>query len=819
MTAMSIYARKLIPVLLGILLAAGNLQAIDIQLNEIMASNLQTISDEDGDFPDWIEIYNYGDKPIQLEGFALSDDYSRPMRWIFPDVTIEPQAYLLVWASGKDRRGQELHTNFAISSSGEEVLLSNPDGSLIDELSPREIPADISVGRLSAGRGEWQYFSSPSPGRQNSGNSYTGISGTVEFSQPGGFYPENFLLELSSTEPDAKIYYSLDGSDPSPYLTDGDSYLYKDRYRQNRNETEGELVPRQYGSHSYHDGIEIANQQRPSQTVVTTVWEQEAVSPRRPPLQGTVVRAVLVEAGYLPGEVITHSYVIGDPPSIPSIFISTAEDGLFSYDSGIYVPGRIYDEWRSDNMHIEDIPGDAPANFNKRGRDWERPSNLEIYSNDGEMLLNQSAGLRIHGGWSRSFPQKNLRLYARNSYGDNEFAVQLFPESSQDSFRRFILRNSGNDFNATIFRDALIHELLKDRSLERQRWQPVVHFINGEYWGVLNIRDRLDKHHLASQYGVDPDRLDILTHNAEGKEGDAEHYNRMINYATRYNLNDRYHFNQISRMMDIENFAEYFAINIYVNNYDWPGNNIDFWRLRTDDYTPDSDYGHDGRWRWMLYDMDFGLGIWGTEASTDSMSFAAEPNGPDWPNPPWSTLLFRELLESERFQVIFLNLFADLSNSAFEPNNVRKHIAEMKSVYDPVIDDHIARWGTVASRNRWENEIRMMQRFTDARPAHIRRHVINYFDLEGSAEIELSIASGQGHLRINSLDSVVSSTEENWKGIYFRGVPVEIEAVPSEGYRFSHWDGGLESEKPMLRLLFNGNAAMRAYFTEDSHPQ
>jgi hypothetical protein len=150
--------------------------AQDLYLNEIMASNSSTIYDEDGDAEDWIELFYAGENLLNLQGFGLSDDYDRPFRWVFPDITIQPGDFLLVWASGKNRRDpmNPLHTNFSIAAAGEEIILTAPDSTRIDELPPTEIPTDVSIGRLPDGVGDWQFFTTPTPGTSNTTDGYQG---------------------------------------------------------------------------------------------------------------------------------------------------------------------------------------------------------------------------------------------------------------------------------------------------------------------------------------------------------------------------------------------------------------------------------------------------------------------------------------------------------------------------------------------------------------------------------------------------------------------------------------------------------------------
>ncbi len=178
-----------------------------------MASNNATIADEDGDYPDWIEIYNFGDEPINLSGFGLSDDYDNPFRWVLPDTTIGAGEFMLIWASNKDRAdpGRELHTNFAIDSDGEEVLLIRTDSTRIDELPPTEIPTDISIGRQPDGTGDWVYFDKPTPGGPNTTESISELLEPPVFSHQPGFYTSGFDLEITHPDPDVTLYFTTNG--------------------------------------------------------------------------------------------------------------------------------------------------------------------------------------------------------------------------------------------------------------------------------------------------------------------------------------------------------------------------------------------------------------------------------------------------------------------------------------------------------------------------------------------------------------------------------------------------------------------------------
>ncbi len=209
-----------------------------VSINEVMASNGETIADMDGDFEDWVEFYNYGDEPVDLEGYGFSDDYDNPFRWIFPSVTIDPGEYLLVWASGKDRRPEgtwingtrhevllgnktELHTNFRIAREGEELLLTSTDAVRVDEIPPTEIPRDMSYGRYPDGTGEWLWYTDPTPGQPNHDGGLSEmpvIPDPPRFTRNGGPFTEDFLLGFEFDE-GLEIYFTTDGSEPKPGIS------------------------------------------------------------------------------------------------------------------------------------------------------------------------------------------------------------------------------------------------------------------------------------------------------------------------------------------------------------------------------------------------------------------------------------------------------------------------------------------------------------------------------------------------------------------------------------------------------------------------
>ncbi len=619
------------------------------------------------------------------------------------------------------------------------------------------------------------------------------------FSHTSGFYSDPFGLLLATSVSGAEIYYTLDGSEPDPDNLNGSTFRYKNEWAHLANSSFGPFLYCTYKTKAYSSFIAIDDRQNDSDRVTnkaSSFHNPPYYFPEQPVFKGTVVRSITAKSGYNSSPVVTHTYFISDRSryNLPIIAITAPEKHLFDYDTGINTPGAIFKEWRENNPDVRAV-GSSNANYRQRGIDWERPANFTFWD-EGAVVpaLNQDIGIRIHGGASRARPAKSLRLYARSQYGKSTLAFPFFPEEDYEEYKRLILRNSGNDFRNTMFRDALIQRVCRELNFDTQAYRPAIIFLNGEYWGILNIRERYDKHYINRVYGVDKEEIDLLTWRWAVKEGDNIHYQETLSYIEEHGLHDDQHYEYIQTRIDTENFIDYQIANIYSANTDWPGNNIDFWRKRAD-YQSDTAHGHDGRWRWMAFDMDFGFGINGRPPGQNVIEFATMAGGTGWPNPDWSTFLLRSFLENERFRADFVNRFAGLINTSFKPERIVALIDEFQQAIEPDFPDHIARWKEPYSMAVWNNtEVSTMRNYVINRPGHQWGHLMEYFDLD-TVSVTLDVSSSQqGYIRINDIDIApstpgVSEDSYPWTGTYFSDVPVTLEAVPLKGYRFSHWEG------------------------------
>jgi len=406
-------------------------------LNEIMSSNDTTIADFEGDYMDWIEVYNASDESIDLSGYGLSDDVDEPFKWTFPVYEILPYQFILVWASDKDLvTGDELHTNFKIKSAGEFILLTNTSGIIVDSVFSRQLATDISLGRKPDAGSDWFYFNYPSPGAANTNTGYQYLAPDPEFSVEGGFFSGTIHVEIT-TDGSLPVHYTTDGSEPTP------------------------------GSTLFENSI----------SVNTT----------------TVIKARVFAEGYLINNTITNTYIDRDEvdaETLPIVSISTHPDNLFDDDVGLF-------------MNAED--------------DLEKPVHVEFFEPDGTLGFSIDAGIKIFGNEPYSGVwQQSLSIFARRKYGYGSINYRIFPEKNIDEFEVFILRNPGFQL-----RDGLSSYIARSVGLDAQAFRTAVVFINGEYWGIQNVREKINEHFLAANQGVDPDNVDLIN----GIECQVDYYN------------------------------------------------------------------------------------------------------------------------------------------------------------------------------------------------------------------------------------------------------------------------------------------------------
>jgi len=669
-----------------------------VYINEIMASNATTLADEDGDYEDWIELYNDSSEPINLAGYHISDNPGFPQKWTFPEVTVNPYSFLLVFASGKDRmNGTELHTNFSISIDGEPVLLTNPDGELVDYMPNVVLETDQSFGRIPDGESEMILFSESTPGTSNLGGvPHSPLIDDISFSVDQGLYESAFNLYLYNLNPNASIHYTLNGGDPDP-----SAEVYT-------------------GVIQITDNADLPNN---ISMISTNVQGTYGDAGWQPPVgnvfKGTVLKVQSFENGQPTSPVYTKSYFVHSDiytryNNLPIISIVTDSLNLFDYEGGIYVPGITFDE-------NPDLPAYwGFGNFNMRGKEWERPAHIALFESDGSLGFAQDVGLRIHGGGTRQFPLKSLRIYARNQYGNKTINYPVFPWKEHQEYKRLLLRPSGNDWRHNYCSDGLSSLLIEELNIQKQEYRPAVVFINGEFWGLHNIRDRIDKYFLEYTADANPEEVEIIKNWSEPAEGSTDTYENLVDYISSHDLIYDPYFEYVATQVDIDNIIDYYISRQYTAVQDWPGNNNSFWR------SADSD----GPWRWIFYDNDKAL----TDSDFDSInhSLNASAEDPSWFHNETHVFLFSNLFRNHNFREEYKNrLFYHLENS-FKPERVHQLLDSIVGMIGPVMPEHIARWQFPESIDYWESQIDIIRDFADERPCKIIEHLFNHMEVEVS---------------------------------------------------------------------------------------
>jgi len=492
-----------------------------LHINEFISSNSSGIMDFDQDYSDWVELHNSGEEIIELEGYYLSDSEKNPQKWSFPQLSVEPGEHALIFASGKDTvyPNGEIHTNFRLKKEGEIIILSNSDGDVIDKIESVAVKQNISYGRTNDGNKAWTYFYKSTPGLPNK----DGIAhAQINFSHKGGFYEDKFNLSITSDMRDIDIFYTLDGSLPMPGNINS-----QNKYRK---------------TFLYEDEIEIAEKENQPYlfagiptTELVYKWMIEWNPPNGNIFMGTVIRvASYTKEGKPTGEVITHTYFIDKAiktryGSLPVISLTSDYDNLFDPQTGIYVPGENPSEITDQNFF----------------ENWEKPAHIEFYEPGGSLGFSGDFKIRIQGSSSNANPLKGLHVIADKEFGDSKIEYRLFENTESEAsklteFKRFIVRGwgsalGGNPTWSVFFSDTYHQTLFASTDLDIQDYRPVIVFINGEYWGLQELREA-NKNSWYHEQRTGIDRKDPGYDLIDGgskvvDEGDSEHWENLIKYV------------------------------------------------------------------------------------------------------------------------------------------------------------------------------------------------------------------------------------------------------------------------------------------------
>ena len=501
-----------------------------------------------------------------------------------------------------------------------------------------------------------------------------------------------------------------------------------------------------------------------------------------PTAESTVATALTVEstmtvrcasfvAGALAGEETNRTYVFESAPAVPAVFLTADPNSLFDPDSGIYMEGNFA---QSKEPHYG-------ANY---WLDKEVPVTVEFMEPGvNAPAFAKRAGLKIFGNYSRQNDKKSVAITFREKYGDSRLKYALFPEFPElNKFKVFLLRNNGSNFGNDYIRDRLASSVSEGLGVDYQRGRFAVVYYNGEYYGIHSIRERSTEYYFETHYGLDPEKVDLLKADNSVSAGSATDYVALMDWLEYHTLENEENFAYVESQIDVDNFINYMHTEIFANNRDWPGNNLKKWRGTS----PQT------KWKWFLYDLDFGYGNTYSEYTNNIFEFATAEDGPSWPNGPEYTLLLRRMLENDGFKAAFINRMAALLKMNFESSRVLGRIDKMMSEIESEIPRDQKRWNLSASR--MTKQLNDIKDFAEERPGVIYSELQEFFGLGHAAPVTLSV-NGSGAILVHGLKLDTSPMTVN----FFEGFPVTVTAAADAGSVWSGWsDGVMETTRTVV---------------------
>ena len=469
----------------------------------------------------------------------------------------------------------------------------------------------------------------------------------------------------------------------------------------------------------------------------------------------TIVRASIFKDNQIPGPVITHTYFINEITStLPVFSIVTDPDNFWDPEIGIYV---------------QDFKPE-----------WEIPVNIELFENNGSdrAAFNSHAGVKVNGLYSWQLPQKMLGVYFRKRYGDGSLDYPVIFDSSRRKYGNFALRASGNDWSNTLFKDAMLQLSTRyNMNLEIQDYRPTIVYVDGQYMGIHNIREKVDNDYIEDIFGLDGGTYDLIENEVFNEAGTLDAYNSFRD-LTKKDLTVQANFDAVASIMDIENFTDYIITELYSRNTSL-NHNIMAWKPK-----------NSGKWRWILMDLDRGM----ESASTDLISYFL--NEQDVP--------FKELFANNDYRSYFCKRLADHLYTTFHPQQISHNIDKYRNGILNEISDHIDRWqGTTSSYGNaipsvgyWEKEICQRKEFAVERP-HYLLEDLNKYGFNGTTDLHIQVYPyDAGQIKLNGL-KVPGSL---WSGLYLNNTDINLSIDKTAGYNFIGWT------IPSVEMIFDENS-------------
>ena len=638
----------------------------------------------------------------------------------------------------------------ADATGKDEQFLAGVEGDVLQHILPSspEKDADDSVQKEGAGQ-----VMVPAPGADNA----EGIPSVPEvyvaaprFSHEAGFYDTPFDLTMEG-EQTCRLFYTTDGSVP-----DENSTLY---------------------SGPVH--ISDATNRPNTLSMRTDITVKGAVPPTEHVKKATIIRAVAVDPEGNRSKEVTNAYFVGFQDDeayqdIPILSVVADPYDLFDEQDGIYVLGKEYQKWLSDENHDPELTiYRIPANYRLKGSAWEIPVSIQWFDAQNTLRLSQGAGLRIYGDWSRESANKSMSLYARKEYGADTFQVEILPGTA--ARKQLAVRNNPAW-------DSLLHALLQETGLQVSLSIPCLAFINGEFWGLYEIRDMQDAEAIADRFGLKEEDL-IVVRNQELIAGSAPDevvekgiHEQLISEISAQDAGTPQGYEAISELMDVENYTTWIAANAYLNNTGTDhGNNCTIWRTAE----KGNDGYEDGRWRWVFQDLD--MSCYSYEGAEQMILSLSED------------VIFQTLWKSEAFRTRFLTRIMDLANVELTTEYVKEYITPVLTYCNPYLRETNTRFASEgdAADKPGTRRISAFMSFFTSRREEVIRQLTEVFSLDRStSRIRLTPLNHEISLQINGHQAHLY--DDAWTGEYFTGCSVRLSVGDIPGYQFDGWYEGDE---------------------------
>ena len=662
---------------------------------------------------------------------------------------VKAHDYIIVYCSSAGFENADFpHADFSIGKVSEAEIILKYDSLQCESIKLPKLNKGVSYSKNAKGE---MYVSEPTPLAANAEKT---IGDTPAFSQAAGSYEKAFDLEITAGESQT-VYYTTDGTDPA---TSDTRKVYENALRiDDRSDDENVL--------SAYDPMKIQLDYRDS----IELPDKSAVD------KGTVIRA--------------------------------CAEGT----SGIYCLGDVYKEYDEENP---DHPwnGSIPANYNQRGREWEKECYVEYFDSEGSSLISQDCGIRIQGGWSRADYQKSFRLYARSDYGKSSFDT-AFWDSFTDvngeaitSCKTFVLRNGGNDANYSKFKDMMIQNMVSGRGVETQQGTACVLFIDGEYWGLYTLQSDYSDRYFADRYNVAKSNV-VMYKNDELSEGEAEDeklFNDMYKFITENDMSIEENYRKACAMIDMDNLVEYAATEMYIFNDDWPQNNYACWRTRT--IEQGNSYA-DGRWRFVLFDTESSCSHYNEkDLETNMFSYLRSQSYTKFGG------ILCSLIDNEEFDLKLTSAMCQLGSVNFTAERFGEYLEYYKNIYYGELDNYFDRfptWANLAKATdpmiiRWQN-------FIEGRYDKVLGYLEREFDYYERRTVKISADNEQGSVLIGGVE-----IESDYSGTYFDGCEIKLNAQAKSGWHFDHWEGVKgDNTQSEIKAKVNGDMNIKAVFEKD----